>query len=132
MQSCVLIRRVSSAGITSYCKHCRLLVDSGCRTAVKVSRKFSTRAAAQSASMMIAAARRHLATKDARHARLFTSESPLASLTNPVTTIRRRLDFRSDTVTLPTPAMTIAMLDAAVGDDVFGEGKLAYFILVAA
>ena len=30
-------------------------------------------------------------------------------------------DFRSDTVTLPTPAMRRAMADADVGDDVYGE-----------
>ena len=30
-------------------------------------------------------------------------------------------DFRSDTVTRPTPAMRRAMADAVVGDDVFGE-----------
>jgi threonine aldolase len=31
------------------------------------------------------------------------------------------IDFRSDTVTRPTPAMTEAMFTAKVGDDVFGE-----------
>jgi threonine aldolase len=31
------------------------------------------------------------------------------------------VDLRSDTVTLPTPAMRRAMLDAEVGDDVYGE-----------
>jgi threonine aldolase len=31
------------------------------------------------------------------------------------------LDFRSDTVTRPTPQMRAAMADAPVGDDVFGE-----------
>ncbi len=31
------------------------------------------------------------------------------------------LDFRSDTVTRPTPAMRVAMAEAEVGDDVFGE-----------
>ncbi len=30
-------------------------------------------------------------------------------------------DFRSDTVTRPTPAMRAAMADAAVGDDVYGD-----------
>jgi len=30
-------------------------------------------------------------------------------------------DFRSDTVTLPTPAMKQAMMDAPLGDDVMGE-----------
>jgi threonine aldolase len=30
-------------------------------------------------------------------------------------------DFRSDTVTKPTAAMTIAMFDAEVGDDVYNE-----------
>jgi threonine aldolase len=33
----------------------------------------------------------------------------------------RILDFRSDTVTRPTPAMRVAMAEAEVGDDVFGE-----------
>lgn len=33
----------------------------------------------------------------------------------------RLSDFRSDTVTLPTPAMRRAMADADVGDDVYGE-----------
>src|SRR5579872_3085987 len=32
-----------------------------------------------------------------------------------------RLDFRSDTITQPTPAMREAMQAAEVGDDVFGE-----------
>src|SRR4030095_913326 len=31
------------------------------------------------------------------------------------------MDFRSDTVTKPTPAMLRAMMTAKVGDDVFGE-----------
>ena len=31
------------------------------------------------------------------------------------------IDLRSDTVTKPTPAMLVAMMQAAVGDDVFGE-----------
>ena len=31
------------------------------------------------------------------------------------------IDLRSDTVTLPTPAMRQAMAEAEVGDDVFGE-----------
>ena len=31
------------------------------------------------------------------------------------------IDFRSDTVTRPTPGMKAAMMDAKVGDDVFGE-----------
>lgn len=33
----------------------------------------------------------------------------------------RTIDLRSDTVTLPTPAMRQAMAEAEVGDDVFGE-----------
>jgi len=33
----------------------------------------------------------------------------------------RRIDFRSDTMTMPTPAMRDAMRDAEVGDDVCGE-----------
>ena len=32
-----------------------------------------------------------------------------------------RLDFRSDTITHPTPEMRQAMASAPVGDDVFGE-----------
>ena len=31
------------------------------------------------------------------------------------------IDLRSDTVTLPTPAMRVAMAQAEVGDDVYGE-----------
>ncbi|MFZ1857950.1 MAG: beta-eliminating lyase-related protein, partial [Chitinophagaceae bacterium] len=31
------------------------------------------------------------------------------------------IDYRSDTVTKPTPAMLEAMMTAKVGDDVFGE-----------
>lgn len=40
-----------------------------------------------------------------------------------VTVVRqpRVADFRSDTVTKPTAQMTIAMIDAQVGDDVYGE-----------
>ena len=34
------------------------------------------------------------------------------------------IDFRSDTVTKPTPAMKEAMMKAEVGDDVFGEVKI--------
>ena len=33
----------------------------------------------------------------------------------------RIVDLRSDTVTLPTPAMRQAMFDAELGDDVMGE-----------
>jgi threonine aldolase len=33
----------------------------------------------------------------------------------------RRIDLRSDTVTVPTPAMRRAMFEAEVGDDVYGE-----------
>lgn len=35
------------------------------------------------------------------------------------------VDLRSDTVTRPTPAMRAAMLDAPVGDDVYGEDPTA-------
>lgn len=35
--------------------------------------------------------------------------------------MKERIDFRSDTVTQPTPAMRKAMFEAEVGDDVFGE-----------
>ena len=31
------------------------------------------------------------------------------------------IDFRSDTVTKPTPAMRRAIAEAEVGDDVYGE-----------
>ena len=31
------------------------------------------------------------------------------------------LDFRSDTVTLPSPEMKQAIFDAKLGDDVYGE-----------
>jgi threonine aldolase len=34
---------------------------------------------------------------------------------------RMTIDYRSDTVTRPTPAMLDAMMSAPVGDDVFGE-----------
>jgi threonine aldolase len=33
----------------------------------------------------------------------------------------KKIDLRSDTVTLPTPAMRQAMIEADVGDDVYGE-----------
>ena len=33
----------------------------------------------------------------------------------------RRVDLRSDTVTLPSPAMREAMYRAELGDDVYGE-----------
>ena len=33
------------------------------------------------------------------------------------------LDIRSDTVTRPTPAMLAAMMQAKVGDDVYGEDE---------
>jgi len=33
----------------------------------------------------------------------------------------KRIDLRSDTVTLPTPEMRRAMFEAEVGDDVYGE-----------
>ena len=35
--------------------------------------------------------------------------------------VKKNLDFRSDTVTLPTPEMREAMLKATLGDDVYGE-----------
>ncbi len=34
-----------------------------------------------------------------------------------------RIDFRSDTVTKPTPGMLDAMMNAKIGDDVFGEDE---------
>lgn len=39
----------------------------------------------------------------------------------PMSTTLRRIDLRSDTVTLPTPSMLRAMSQAKVGDDVWGE-----------
>lgn len=45
---------------------------------------------------------------------------PEASLTSKQK-IERALDFRSDTVTHPTPEMRRAMAEAEVGDDVYGE-----------
>ena len=35
------------------------------------------------------------------------------------------IDFRSDTVTLPTPGMLAYMQAAPVGDDVFGEDPVS-------
>ena len=35
--------------------------------------------------------------------------------------MKRALDFRSDTVTMPTPEMRESMAEAVVGDDVYGE-----------
>jgi threonine aldolase len=35
----------------------------------------------------------------------------------------KKIDFRSDTVTKPTPGMLDAMMNAKVGDDVFGEDE---------
>ena len=40
----------------------------------------------------------------------------------PRTVGRRYVDVRSDTVTKPTAQMSLAMMDAPLGDDVFGEG----------
>jgi hypothetical protein len=37
--------------------------------------------------------------------------------------VRDMIDLRSDTVTRPTPAMLDAMMQARVGDDVFGEDE---------
>jgi threonine aldolase len=35
--------------------------------------------------------------------------------------VEKNLDFRSDTVTLPTPEMRMAIAEAPIGDDVYGE-----------
>jgi hypothetical protein len=40
----------------------------------------------------------------------------------------RSIDLRSDTVTLPTPAMRAAMANAEVGDDVFGDERSALLL----
>src|SRR5947209_1221632 len=51
----------------------------------------------------------------------------MSTLTHPETespTVTRRstvIDLRSDTVTVPSPAMRKAMFEAEVGDDVYGE-----------
>ena len=39
----------------------------------------------------------------------------------PANSSEKSIDFRSDTVTLPTPEMREAMMSAELGDDVFGE-----------
>jgi threonine aldolase len=36
-------------------------------------------------------------------------------------TVMDQIDFRSDTVTWPTPSMRLAMVEANIGDDVYGE-----------
>lgn len=38
-------------------------------------------------------------------------------------TLEMNIDFRSDTVTTPTPGMLAAMMSAKVGDDVYGEDE---------
>ncbi|AMP97030.1 Threonine aldolase [Pedobacter cryoconitis] len=37
--------------------------------------------------------------------------------------MQNKIDFRSDTVTIPTPEMIAAMMNAKVGDDVYGEDE---------
>jgi len=37
--------------------------------------------------------------------------------------VEKNLDFRSDTVTLPTPEMRKAIAEAPIGDDVYGETR---------
>ncbi|RAJ31638.1 threonine aldolase family protein [Pedobacter cryoconitis] len=37
--------------------------------------------------------------------------------------MQNKIDFRSDTVTIPTPEMIAAMMTAKVGDDVYGEDE---------
>lgn len=37
--------------------------------------------------------------------------------------MQNKIDFRSDTVTIPTPEMVAAMMTAKVGDDVYGEDE---------
>lgn len=39
---------------------------------------------------------------------------------------QRLIDFRSDTLSLPTPEMRKAMAEAVVGDDVYGEDPTVY------
>lgn len=57
-------------------------------------------------------------TRPARRAAL----SSVATNDDPRVVRKRFIDIRSDTVTRPTAQMSLAMMDAAVGDDVFGEG----------
>lgn len=50
-----------------------------------------------------------------------TREYPDLTMRTQEFTALKTIDLRSDTVTLPTPAMRAAMAQAEVGDDVFGE-----------
>jgi len=42
------------------------------------------------------------------------------------------IDLRSDTVTLPTPAMRLAISEAQVGDDVYGEDPTTHRLEIRA
>ena len=48
-----------------------------------------------------------------------TNPKDLLKKTSPVPV--KTIDFRSDTVTVPTPKMKQAMMDAEIGDDVFND-----------
>lgn len=52
---------------------------------------------------------------------LYLLASFLPSFLTAMATIHPSIDFRSDTVTWPTPAMVEAMAKAELGDDVYGE-----------
>lgn len=56
-------------------------------------------------------------------ARWFRSTAWMCSDDSPRVLGTRYVDVRSDTVTKPTAQMSLAMMDAQVGDDVFGEGN---------
>ncbi len=63
----------------------------------------------------------HLATEVLAAKHSHAAQSGHASATHSAPAIVKIIDFRSDTVTKPTPAMRKAMAQAEVGDDVYGE-----------
>jgi threonine aldolase len=77
-------------------------------------------AAAAAAGLASGAARRGASLLAPRR-RLLSALSAAASAPAPSSPSSRVGEFRSDTFTKPTPAMYMAMMDAAVGDDVYGE-----------
>ena len=56
-----------------------------------------------------------------RNPRVFSWHGPIKS--TPTAAVQLLVDLRSDTVTQPSAGMRQAMLDAPVGDDVFGEDE---------
>ncbi|WP_227498630.1 low specificity L-threonine aldolase [Synechococcus sp. PCC 7336] len=68
----------------------------------------------------------HCALWSDRHLRVLTQvhfDGDEIALTHPSTTppVMATIDLRSDTITQPTPAMRLAIANAAVGDDVLGD-----------